>query len=279
LGLILRIERFARQLRFAASGGGLLIREAAIDDALKRDSVFAFGEAFLMFSRPMLFLGVLVAAVVVPYVLLDEHLSESVHSTWDRLLGRMEEEKDDALNALHAANYSPASGTTSQSAPTPIEQIFRFDLTPQWVASRWPRVSTVAGSDPDQLGMRVVLVTGTRPDDIAGSLTYYFDRHHQMRRITFTGLTRDPRRLLASVVTPYRLKSQPTTDAAHYIGGDAKSPTSEVIVRHMPVLVAEAGIANAEVEVDLSSGESFKGNGGDEEEGAGKILSSLFRRW
>jgi hypothetical protein len=232
-----------------------------------------------MFSRPMLFLGVLVAAVVVPYVLLDENFSETVHSTWDRLLGRVEKEKDDALNALHAADYSPASGTTSHSTPTPIEQVFRFDLTPQWVASRWPRVSTVAGSDPDQLGMRVVLVTGTQPDDIAGSLTYYFDRHHQMQRITFTGLTRDPRRLLASVVTPYRLKSQPTTDAAHYIDGDPKDPTSEVIVRHMPVLVAETGIANAEVEVDLSRGNKIGSSKRDEEEGAGKILSSIFRRW
>src|SRR4051794_29420485 len=99
-----------------------------------------------MFSRPMLFVAVLVAAVVVPYVLLDEHLSESMHSTWDRVLGRAEEEKDDVLNALHAANYSPASGTTSHSTPTPIEQVFRFDLTPQSIASRWPRVSTVAGS-------------------------------------------------------------------------------------------------------------------------------------
>jgi len=232
-----------------------------------------------MFSRPMLFLGVLVAAVVVPYVLLDENLSESVHSTWDRLLGRMEQEKDEVLNSLHAANYSPASGTTSHSAPTPIEQVFRFDWTPQWVASRWPRVSTVAGSDPEQLGMRVVLVTGTQPDDIAGSLTYYFDRHHQMQRITFTGLTRDPRRLLASVVTPYRLKSQPTTDAAYYLGGDPKDPTSEVIVRHMPVLVADLGMANAEVEVDLSRGDSFSSGKRDEEEGAGKILSSIFRRW
>src|SRR5262249_51255138 len=150
---------------------------------------------------------------------------------------------------------------------------------PQWIASRWPRVTTVAGDDPDQLGMRVVLVTGTQPDDIAGSLTYYFDRHHQMQRITFTGLTRDPRRVLASVVTPYRLKSQPTTDAAHYIGGDPKDPTSEVVVRHMPVLVADLGVANSEVEVDLARGDTPGSRKQDEDDGIGKILPSIFRRW
>jgi len=222
---------------------------------------------------------VLVAAVVVPYVLMDEHLAATVQDTWNGLLGRVEQEKDEALNALHAANYSPASGGHHASIQTPLEQVFRFDLTPQWVASRWPRVSTVAGSDPDQLGMRVVLVTGTQPDDIAGSLTYYFDRHHQLQRLTFTGLTRDPRRLLAAVVGPYRLKSQPTTDAAYYLAGDPKHPTSEVIVRHMPVLVAEAGIANAEVEVDLSRGPTPNSPAPAEEDGSWKILPSIFRRW
>src|SRR5256885_12638983 len=29
--------------------------------------------------------------------------------------------------------------------------------------------------EPEQLGMRVALVSGTRADDIAGSLTYYFE--------------------------------------------------------------------------------------------------------
>jgi hypothetical protein len=232
-----------------------------------------------MFSRPMLFLGVLVASVAVPYVLLDEQLAGTVRESWDRLLGSVEEEKDEVFSALHAANYSPASGKPGHVAPTPIEHVFRFDLTPQWVSSRWPRVSTVAGSDPDQLGMRVVLVTGTQPDDIAGSLTYYFDRHHQMQRITFTGLTRDPRRLLTTVVTPYRLRSQPTTDAAYYVGGDPKNPSSEVIVRHMPVLVADLGIANAEVEVDLSRGDSRSARTREEDDGSGKILSSIFRRW
>src|SRR5204862_1183718 len=104
---------------------------------------------------------------------------------------------------------------------------------------------TVAG-DPKQLGMRVALVSGTRPDDVAGSMTYYFDEYHRLQRITFTGLTQDARRLLAAVVTPNGLKSQPTTHAAHYIAGDPQKPTSEVIVRHMPTLVSNSAHARVE---------------------------------
>jgi len=232
-----------------------------------------------MFNRPMLFVSVLAAAVGVPYVLLDEHLAGTVRDGWDSLMGRFEEEKDEALAQMHAANYKPVSGTPGNAVPTPIEQVFRFDLTPQWVASRWPRVSTVAGSDPDQLGMRVVLVTGTRPDDIAGSLSYFFDRHHQLQRITFSGSTRDPRRLLATVVTPNKLKSQPTTEIAHYIAGNPDAPTSEVMVRHLPVIEAERGFAETEVDVDLSRGDQHHVGSRQESETDVKILPKLFRKW
>ncbi len=231
-----------------------------------------------MFSRPMLLVSVLAAAVGVPYVLLDEQLAGTVRDGWDRVASNFERHEESEPN-FHAANYSPVSGTPGTNPPTPIEQIFRFDLTPRWVASRWPRVSTVAGEDPDQLAMRVVLVSGTRPDDVAGSLTYYFDRHHQLQRITFSGLTRDPRRLLATVVTPYRLKSLPTLDIAHYVGGNPDEPSSEVIVRHMPVIVAEGGLAETEVEVDLSRGDGLASPGKSEEQPSEKILPSIFRRW
>jgi len=203
-----------------------------------------------MFSRPVLFVGVLVACVVVPYVLLDEHLADSVRGVWNRVRGKVEEEKDGLLDRFDHAAYSPASGASAKGPIVTIEQAFRFDLTPQWVSSQWPRVSTVLG-EPEQLGMRVALVTGTRPDDVAGSLTYYFDQHHQLQRITFEGLTRDPRRLLAATVTPYNLKSLPTTGAAHYIAGDPDDPTSEVFVEHLPVLTANPEAPRAEVSVDL----------------------------
>jgi hypothetical protein len=234
-----------------------------------------------MFSRPMLFFGVLLAAVVVPYVLLDEHLAQSVRGGWNRLLGKVEEERESLLERFNQADYSPVSGAAAAGPPVTIEQAFRFDLTPQWVSNRWPRVSTVLG-EPEQLGMRVALVSGTRPDDVAGSLTYYFDQHHQLQRITFEGLTRDPRRLLSAVVTPYGLKSQPTTGAAHYIAGNPDDPTSEVFVDHLPVLTSDPEAARAEVSVDLRRRDTRTGRLGRQaanDDPEPKILPSTYRRW
>jgi hypothetical protein len=226
-----------------------------------------------MISRPMLFVGVLVAAVVVPYLLLDENLAQGARGAWNSLIGNREPENDETDETQLAAsvNYSPVS-------KPPIEQLFRFDVTPQWVTSRWPQVSTVVGH-PQQLGMRVPLVSGTRSDDIAGSLTYYFDQHHRLQRITFTGLTGDPRRLLAAVVLPYGLQSQPTTAAARYIAGDPQQPTSEVVVGHLPLNGAGADCARAEVAVDLHRTAAMTQRDHAKPPPEGKVLPSAYRRW
>jgi hypothetical protein len=127
--------------------------------------------------------------------------------------------------------------------------------------------------------MRVALVSGTRPDDIAGSLTYYFNEHHQLERITFTGLTGDARRLLAATVTPHGLKSLPTTDAAHYIAGDKKKPTSEVTVRHLPIIRGEANNARVEVSVDLRRGSLLGSDKNAASDPDPTLLPTYYRRW
>jgi len=228
----------------------------------------------------MLFLGVLIAAVAVPYVLLDENLATSARGQWDRLLGRADEEEDDLFHSASApggaAPYFAAS--PAGSTPTTIEQVFRFDVTPRWVLARWPQASTVAG-EPEQLGMRMAIVTGTKPDDIAGSLTYFFDPHHRVQRVTFTGMTRDPRRLLTAVITPYALKSQPTTDAAHYVAGDPREPTSEVIVGHPSLLDPSSPTPLTEVSVDLSRGDILTSRDKRRSDPDIKLLPSTYRRW
>lgn len=215
-----------------------------------------------MFSRPMLLVGVLVASVVVPYVLLDKNLSQTAQTQLNRLLGKGESASgENPLAGLlpSSAEGQAVSSTTPTSnpaklPPVALEEAFRFDATPQWVTSRWPRVSTVTG-EPNQLGMRVALASGTRPDDVAGSLTYYFDDHHQLQRITFYGVTGDEQRLLGFLVHAYGLKTAPTTGVARYVAGPLDKPTSLVTVRLMPVVQADVQLARAEVAVDLTRGD------------------------
>jgi hypothetical protein len=236
-----------------------------------------------MFSRPMLLVGVLVACVIVPYVLLSKDLSQIAHTQLNRIMGRTESEGSAApLGDLKLpwtngeAEPAPGPGPTAAAAQLPVtlEQAFRFDVTPLWVTSRWPRVSTVVG-ESDRLGMRVALASGTRPDDVAGSLTYYFDDHHQLQRITFYGTTGDEQRLLTWLVNAYRLKTAPTTGVARYINGPDDKPTSSVTVRHLPVVRADATYARVEVAVDLSRGDAASRSSTSDP----APLPQMYRRW
>jgi hypothetical protein len=215
----------------------------------------------------MLLAGVLVASVVIPYVLLDKNLSQTAKTQLSRLMGKTDtaDGADPLANlklpwtegASTAATSPTPAGAVAAVLPITLEEAFRFDITPQSVTSRWPRVSTVLG-EPNQLGMRVAFASGTQPHDVAGSLTYYFDDHHQLQRITFYGLTGDEQRLLAYLVNVYHLKTAPTTGVARYVAGPLDKPTSHVTVRHLPVVRADTAYARVEVAVDLTRGDAAR---------------------
>lgn len=237
-----------------------------------------------MLRRPLLLLAGLAGAVTVPYLLLGDGVVGSTRQRIGRMFRSEPTDTGDPLATWPLSSDGtnpPLSIDANRAALLPtgptIEEAFRFDVTPAWVAGRWKRVSTVLG-EPEQLGMRVALVSGTRPDDVAGSLTYYFDKHHRLERLTFFGATGDARRLLLSVVTPYGLKSQPTTGAADYIAGDPQNPSSRVSVRHMPVI--EVGSpARVEVAIDLRRSDALGWGRRQGQEREPGLLPASYRRW
>ncbi|RMF87183.1 MAG: hypothetical protein D6741_20870 [Planctomycetota bacterium] len=98
----------------------------------------------------------------------------------------------------------------------PLESAFRFDVTPDWILTHWPRVS--AGLAELRLqGYRVPLTTGTREDDIAGSLTYYFTPEQTVQRITFHGTTGNPNRLIAFLTRNYGFVHRKTNHAGLFL--------------------------------------------------------------
>lgn len=99
-----------------------------------------------------------------------------------------------AASALDEANATAFAAAPALTVP--MEEVFRLDHTTGWVLAHWPRVS--AGlAEVDLQGYRVPLVTGGQPDDVAGSLTYYFNKRQRVQRITFFGSTGDARRLVS----------------------------------------------------------------------------------
>jgi hypothetical protein len=111
-----------------------------------------------------------------------------------------------------APGAEPASMAAAGQTPIGhLGDVFRFDIKPGWIVARWPRVSTGLGQLQLQ-GYRVPLVTGTRQDDLAGALTYYFSPEQQVERITFQGTTGDVRRLIQFLAAHYRFGRRVAND-------------------------------------------------------------------
>lgn len=118
---------------------------------------------------------------------------------------------DQVTAAISAAPGQPPKPTIEGPPVGDLAEVFRFDVTPAWVTQRWPRVST--GLANLQLeGYRVALVSGTRPSDLAGALTYYFNSTHQVQQITFRGTTGDTSSLVRMLTSRYRLARKITND-------------------------------------------------------------------
>ena len=219
-----------------------------------------------MFRKTFLTAGVLGAAVGGPYA--ASHWQELKASVFGAGNGNSAISSG-AFNPV-SANYSatpqlPAvtpngvpmgAGLNPQADETPIVEMseaFRWDTTPQTVMSRWPRVSS--GINEESLhGMRVALISGLRMDDVAGSLTYYFATSQKCAKITFSGTTGDPARLISLLTDRYGFKpvgSQDPSVLRYEIRwmGDAHS---WLVVRPSAVVRSSSPYARYEVQAIIN---------------------------
>jgi hypothetical protein len=241
-----------------------------------------------MFSRPVIKIGVFLAAIVVPYLALDEKLRQVARAQLSRLTNGLQSDADplakvDELLKTAATPPAAAPPAIAAAAPPPIGPLtvplvdaIRFDVTPEWVTSRWTTVSSVIG-DSDHLGLRVMLVSGTTPGDVAGSLTYYFTAQHQVERITLHGVTGEPGALADLVVGKFGLRPTQTKELGLYYGGDLNVPTSSLKLTALPVIRPEAPLARVQVALDLRRGDVARIKSETAE--PARILPSSYRRW
>ena len=139
-----------------------------------------------------------------------------------------------------ASATGEAQGSPEDIPTYDLADVFRFDLSPDWVVGRWPRVS--AGLAYLELqGYRVPLVTGTAEDDLAGALTYYFNPRQQLQRITFQGTTGNARRVVDLVTSRFGFARRMINDASVFLyeipGPDGRA-TSFLWIRPAPVVKA-----------------------------------------
>lgn len=220
------------------------------------------GNVQAMFKR-FLFLTVMIGAVGVPYML-------SVSSDWWKSLASRRSTSANSADGKFAAGAAGSQLSSfggdfalpgSRGIQGPVEgygrydlaEVLNFDGSPSWVMSRWPRV-TVGLAEPGLQGYRMPLVTGTGEDDVAGSLTYYFDRNERVKLIHFRGTTGNPHKLIGLVTGRYGFVQQPTGDPSlllYQVKWNGK-PTSELRIRTSRVLRASQPHARFQVELAMN---------------------------
>lgn len=150
---------------------------------------------------------------------------------WDKELGPRD------LNQI-SRNGGPAQSLVGGPVHD-LRDVLRFDISPQWVSQHFSRVSTVL-ADLRLDGLRVPLVTGTKPDDIAGTITYYFDHGGKLQRVNLHGFTGDPQRINATMQQHYHMKAEPTLDAGVSVVRWNGIPSGLLKVTRAPVMYADA---------------------------------------
>lgn len=132
-----------------------------------------------------------------------------------------------------------------------FRDVIRFDINPQWVSSHFSRVTTVL-ADTRLEGLRVPIVTGTDPTDVAGSLTYYFDHQHRVQRIVMQGFTGDPSRLSNLMRQFYRMNPEPTLDADVMVTRWNARITSVLKTTRAPIMYPDAARSQYTVFLELN---------------------------
>jgi hypothetical protein len=152
------------------------------------------------------------------------------------------------LGTAISPSSAPLEGMPSMS----LHDVFRFDVSKEWVYQRWARKST-ALAELGLFGIRVPLVTGTQMHDLAGSLTYYFGQNGYLQRISFTGRTGDTTQLVMLMSQRYGLRPQSTVVVGEQLLQERyeEHVFSELRTRPAPVLWANSPHDSYAVELEL----------------------------
>jgi hypothetical protein len=245
-------------------------RQPAVTLCFDRGLPPAARNKFPMFSRVLGIPVLLGAAVAVPYI--ASKGPDAAKNYFSRLTLNSEAAVEAPPLELpkipRAEVFDPAPrgpGYEIYPVTTPLEgnpgmaleDVFRFEVTKEWVYERWARKST-ALAELGLYGVRVPLVTGTEVHDLAGSLTYFFDASGRVQRISFKGQTGDTTRVVNVATQRFGLQRQSTAIVGHQLFQHKRADDviSELVTEPASVLWSSSPHDSFAVEMELQRPEA-----------------------
>ncbi len=223
-----------------------------------------------MASKPLIVASLLGASVGVPYVASHSELIKNATSKPPAAASASYGARPGA--PLGTAPYGMAPGATivgpTGQAPgvypygvaprldgaqfTSVDQVFRFDVTRDWVYRNWSR-KTTAPTDVGLDSVRVPLVMGTQLQSFAGSLTYFFNAQGQVEHISFRGKSGDPTPLVQLLTRSYQFQRVEAPVGEHvYQVGSGNELHSELRLRPEAIVSSSAPQQSVAVELEFA---------------------------
>jgi hypothetical protein len=132
-----------------------------------------------------------------------------------------------------------------------LADLLRFDITPSWLAQNWTRVTTCL-AEPDWQGLRVPVVTGSQPDDLAGTVSYSFNMQQQLERINLYGLTGECEPLTAFARQRLGMQQYPCPVGLLLVGFYGDEPLSMLRIRNAPLQDTQRSSVRYEIDLEMN---------------------------
>ncbi|MCA9193928.1 MAG: hypothetical protein KDB03_19285 [Planctomycetales bacterium] len=220
-----------------------------------------------MIKKPVTGLAILALAAGGPYFLFESPLGQTVSSGVRQVFGLSAVPYEPAQTANEAApgyltaaqpwslpsssQLNPGNANDAFAPFHALPEVLRFDVQPNWVIAHFPRVTTVL-ADSQLDGLRVPLVTGANPSDLAGTLTYYFDRYKRLQRTTIHAVTGDPSQIISQLQTYYHLQQVPSLGGGLWVQTWNGQPTSICQIAPAAIIQANEQFARYTIFIELN---------------------------
>lgn len=230
----------------------------------------------MRFARFVLFVFVLASAFGLPYLLMQDNLSQTATDLWDTIKAKVAAGRgnnEGALDSLDGGSSFNQDLTARkvakmrELAKANIEnpeqmpyvggpqvdspgELFRFDVTPNWIIQNWARVTRLKLDGLDMF--RVPVMTGTDPHDIVGSITYSFSVSRQLQRVQFDGSSSDPSVLAQAVARYYGLTAKQAIGGTVYSSEHEGQTHSLILVHYGTAIRKDDTRRSHEISIELN---------------------------
>ena len=153
----------------------------------------------------------------------------------DSIVARLSGQPSGTVQTASVQTRPPVAGAPMSD----LRELLRFSWTQAELHGRFANVATVL-ADTRLRGVRVPVVTGTQMDDLAGTLTLYFDANDRVQRLNLHAFTGDATRLRQVLGETFGMAPEPNLEAGVMTRRWNGAPISLLRLTYAPVVHSDA---------------------------------------